>query len=485
MMEAGTDAPVLIWFRHDLRLFDHPALLAAIRTRRPVIPVHVLDDAAPGAWRPGGAARWWLHHSLSALGTALKAAGSRLILRRGPWAEVLPALVRESGAVAVHAGRLHEPWARAADGAVAAALPVPVHFHRTATLFDPETMRGRQGTPFTVYTPFARACLSAAPPAPPEAAPERIPAPATWPRSETLAEWDLLPDDAGQAQRLAQVWTPGEAAAQRRLADFVDDALDRYAGARDHPGTEGTSRLSPHLRWGEVSPATVWHAAATAAGHRGQGLEAFQKELLWREFAIHLLRHHPHLPAQPLSRAFAAFPWRDAPDALRAWQEGRTGYPTVDAGMRQLRDTGWMHNRVRMITASFLVKHLLLPWQAGARWFWERLVDADLAANSASWQWVAGSASGANPFFRIFNPLLQGERFDPDGRYVRRHVPELAQLPDAFMHRPWEAPAAVLAAAGVTLGRTYPPPMVDHGAARRRALDAFVTLGRAARADEA
>jgi len=339
-------------------------------------------------------------------------------------------------------------------------------------------MRTRLGTPFTGYTPFVRACLAGDTPAPPEAPPKHIPAPATWPRSDTLTAFELQPSDPDLPRALAAVWTPGEDGARRRLATFMDSALDHYDTGRARLGAGGTSMLSPHLRWGEVSPATVWHAAATAAGHRGPGLEAFQKEMLWREFAIHLLRHHPDLPDTPLRSTFTRFPWRHDPDDLRAWQEGRTGYPIVDAGMRQLRRAGWMHNRVRMIVASFLVKHLLLPWQDGARWFWERLVDADLASNSASWQWVVGLGSGSAPYFRVFNPVLQGERFDADGSYVRQYVPELARLPDAFLHRPWEAPADVLKNADVILGETYPVPIVNHTAARVRALDAYAPFGR-------
>ena len=471
-------APVILWFRNDLRLADHAALHAALETGRPVLPVFLLDDAAPGSsasWdAPGAASRWWLHHSLTALAAALADAGAPLILRRGAAAATLAALARETGADAVFAGAAIEPRGRAREREVATSLAsaaVALRRFRTGSMFPPDAIRTGAGTGFSVYTPFARAAYAAGGPPGPRPAPARIPAPAA-PASDALADWALLPTGPDWAGGLRATWTPGEEGARARLARFLDTALPTYAATRDAAGQEGTSRLSPHLHFGEISMAQAWHAATGDT----VGAEKFRAELLWREFALHQLWHHPDLPTTPLRAQFAAMPWRDDPAALRAWQRGRTGIPLVDAGMRELWHTGWMHNRVRMVAASFLVKHLLLPWQAGEAWFWDTLVDADLAANAASWQWVAGCGADAAPYFRVFNPVLQGRKFDPDGDYVRRYVPELARLETAYLHAPWEAPAAALARAGIVLGRDYPAPIVDLAAGRARALAAHAAL---------
>jgi deoxyribodipyrimidine photo-lyase len=334
--------------------------------------------------------------------------------------------------------------------------------------FSPREISTQAGTPYGVYTPFARACRARMETlGPPQPAPERIDG-AALPPGDRLEDWGLLPTAPDWAGGLRDGWTPGEAGATARLARFRAGALADYAERRDLPGVDGTSMLSPHLAWGEISPRQVMHTAGNAAKFIG--------EVLWREFAAHLLWHHPSLPEAPLRAGFAAMRWREDAAGLRAWQRGQTGIPLVDAGMRQLWTTGWMHNRVRMIAASFLVKHLLLPWQAGEAWFWDTLVDADLAQNSASWQWVAGCGADAAPYFRVFNPVLQGRKFDAGGGYVRRWVPELALLPDRFVHAPWEAPEGVLAAARVRLGRDYPRPMIELGAGRARALAAFAGL---------
>ena len=461
-------APVLLWLRRELRLTDNPALMAALAAGRPVLPVYVLDETTPGRWAPGGASRWWLHHSLAKLAADLARSGAKLVLRRGPIAVEIPRLVRETGAVAIHAGQPIEPWARVAITELRRAAGVPVHLHRTTTLFDPDSIRTQAGGSYRVFTPFARACRAHPPPPPPLPAPTHIPAPPP-PASDTLDQWSLLPTRPDWACGLRAAWTPGEAEARARLHAFAAGALAAYPAARDHPGCDGTSRLSPHLAFGEVSAGQLWHAAGDGAGR-------WQDEILWREFSAHLLWHHPTLPEAPLRPSFARLPWRRDPAALRAWQRGRTGLPIVDAGMRQLWQTGWMHNRVRMIAASLLVKHLLLPWQDGEAWFWDTLVDADLASNAASWQWVAGCGADAAPFFRIFNPVLQGQRFDPDGAYVRRFLPELAALPDRWLHAPWTAPATVLAQAGVRIGLSTPAPIIDLAAGRARALAAFASL---------
>ncbi len=475
-MSAPNMQPALVWFRQDLRLADHAALDAAMVGGRPVLPVYVLDDESPGLWSLGGAARWWLHHSLAALAGSLRQRGAELILRRGAAASVIPELVRETGAVAVHAGVMHEPWARRADDAVQAALgETPLHRHRTATLFDLAEIRTKTGGAYGVYTPFARACRLRADPHSPGPAPDRIPA-AAPPRSDRLGDWALLPARPDWAGGFRDTWAVGETAAQARLQAFLGRAVHGYDIGRNLPGEPGTSMVSAHLHWGELSPRQVWAAAGAVA--KGEGLGVYLGELLWREFAAYLLWHNPHLPEQPLRPAFAKLPFRAAPADLHAWQRGRTGIPIVDAGMRQLWHIGWMHNRVRMIAASFLVKQLLIDWREGEAWFWDTLVDADLASNAASWQWIAGSGIDSQPFFRVFNPVTQGQKWDAAGGYVRHWVPELAQMPDKYLHAPWTAPAGVLGAAGVTLGQNYPRPIVDLALARQRALDTYRTTVR-------
>ncbi len=480
-MEGGP--PVIVWFRQDLRLQDHAALQAALAGGRAVLPVYVLDDDTPGAWAMGGAARWWLHGSLASLAESLAARGATLVLRRGPSAEVIPALAQEVGAAEVHAGRMHEPWARQAEAAVDAALQragAALRLHRTATLFDLDSIRTKTGGIYGVYAPFARTCRALGAPHPPTPAPERVPCP-TPPRSDRLDDWGLLPTRPDWTGGFRETWQVGEAAAHDRLAGFLAKAVHGYDTGRNRPGQPGTSMVSPHLHWGELSPGQVWHTAQQAAQETGKGLEVFLGEILWREFSAYLLWHHPHMPERPLRPAFAGLAVRDDSAELRAWQRGRTGIPIVDAGMRQLWHIGWMHNRVRMIAASFLVKQLLLPWRAGQAYFWDTLVDADLASNATSWQWIAGCGIDSQPFFRVFNPVSQGERFDPGGAYVRAWVPELARLPDRFVHAPWSAPPAVLAEAGVELGRSYPNPIADLPHARQRALDVYrATVRRAA-----
>ncbi|MDT7953845.1 MAG: deoxyribodipyrimidine photo-lyase, partial [Acetobacteraceae bacterium] len=465
----------IVWFRSDLRLSDNEALLAAAADGRPVLPVYILDDATAGPWALGGAARWWLGGSLRSLADSLHRLGAPLMLCRGDPAAILPALLDETGAAGLHAGLAHEPAGRQVEAALAASLGDRLHLHRTHTLFDLDAIRTGGGTPYGVYTPFARACRARAnvgEPLPPPAKLTGFPPP----RSDRLESWNLFPTKPDWAAGFRDTWQVGEPAAQDRLQQFLVAALSRYATGRNLPGEDGTSRLSAHLRWGEISARQVWYGARLLPP--GDGQDTYTGEILWREFCAYLLWHHPTMPDAPLRPAFGKLPFRHAPAELAAWQRGRTGIPIVDAGMRQLWQTGWMHNRVRMVAASFLVKQLLIDWREGERWFWDTLIDADLASNAAGWQWIAGCGIDSQPFFRVFNPVSQGETWDKAGAYVRRFVPELAALPDKFLHAPWTAPPAMLAEANITLGRTYPNPVADLRETRQRALDAYRTTVR-------
>jgi deoxyribodipyrimidine photo-lyase len=477
-----TVKPVVVCFGLDLRLKDNRALQAAIAAQAPIIPLYVLDDTSPGALKPGGAARWWLHGSLTSLAASLEKRGSRLVLRRGETAAEIVRLASEAGAGAVHMTRRYEPWARALEENLKQTLDaekVDCRRFGGGLLLEPESVRNKSGEPFKVFTPFWRACCDLIADKPVATLPARLPAPDTWPAGDQLEAWSVLPEKPDWAGGLRATWEPGEAAAERRLTSFIADALEHYRDARDRPGVPGTSMLSPHLHFGEISPAAVWRTlrvAQTLHPEIEAGTAKFLAEIGWREFCYHLLHQFPDLPERPFRKEFADFPWTDDKASLAAWQNGRTGYPIVDAGMRQLRQTGWMHNRVRMVTGSFLVKHLLIPWQHGQAWFWDNLVDADLASNAAGWQWIAGCGADAAPYFRVFNPVLQGEKFDPAGDYVRKFVPELAKLPAAHIHAPWQAPAEILKAAGVRLGASYPHPIVEHAQGRANALAAFASM---------
>lgn len=475
--------PIVVWFRRDLRLADHAALSVAAATGRPVIPLFVLDDNVAGDWALGGASRWWLHHSLTALKKALGGVGGDLVLRRGKTRDAIADAAREADAGDVYCSRGYEPWASDLETDVRDALAAhDIAFKRFAgvLLHDPDQVTTQAGQPFKVFTPFWNVVRRLEVKKPLEA-PKHLKLPSKLPKSEHLKDWALLPKRPDWAGGLREMWVPGEESARDLLGEFIDDRMSDYAEARDRPDVEGTSRLSPYLAFGEISPRQCWFAVKSAAGrmtHADKGAEVFLKELAWREFSAHLLHHWPTFPKTAFREEFADFRWRKDADHLSAWQRGRTGYPIVDAGMRELWATGWMHNRVRMIVASFLIKDLLLPWQEGEAWFWDTLVDADLANNAANWQWVAGSGADAAPYFRIFNPVKQGETFDPDGAYVRRWVPELARLPDKVIHAPWLAPQNVLDAADVSIGDSYPAPIVDHADARKRALAAFELVKR-------
>lgn len=491
--------PSIVWFRLDLRLSDNLALASAVSRGRGVIPLFIWAPEEEGGWSSGGASKWWLHQSLRALESELQALGSRMILRIGPSLPTLRQVLAETGADAVYWNRRYEPAIRERDTRIKDDLKAggfDVQSFNAALLHEPWTIQNRSGKPFQVFSPFWRYCLQQPEPPDPLPAPARLPAPAQWPTSIELDQLQLHPKPDWAASFWSR-WRPGTAGAGEQLKRFLRDSLGDYADQRNRPDRFGTSRLSPHLHFGEISPRQVWAelrrsaAAAPATGttpRPAQGSAAaagegfawrqsqFVAELGWREFSHHLLYHFPHTVDQPLRPEFRSFRWRQQPDWLAAWRQGRTGYPLVDAGMRELWSTGWMHNRVRMVVASFLVKDLLLDWREGTRWFWDTLVDADLAQNTLGWQWTAGCGADAAPFFRVFNPNTQGEKFDPEGTYVRQWVPELAALPARWIHRPHEAPTAVLASADVRLGDNYPQPIISHAIAREVALEAYATL---------
>ncbi len=479
--------PAVVWFRHDLRLADHPALATAAASGRPLIPVYVHAPQDEGAWAPGGASRVWLLHSLRALAHELAQSGSRLIVRHGSAATELPAVCAESGADVVYFNHRHEPAARAVTAAVVDALAdvgIDAQVFEGTLLFPPERLRNRRGEPYRVFTAFWNHCLRSELPAAPQAPPRQLIAPGVWPASQTVERLALQPRP-DWAAGIRDCWHFGTRAAGERLARFIDRRLAGYAGGRDQPGDEAVSGLSASLHFGEIGVREVWQAvrarqASAGATVHSQAVDAFLRQLGWREFGHHLLHHYPDSPQVPLTPAFEYFPWHEDAAGLRAWQQGITGFPFVDAGMRELWHTGYMHNRARMVVASFLIKDLLLHWHHGARWFWDTLVDADLANNTLGWQWSAGCGADAAPYFRIFNPVRQSERFDSRGTYIRRWIPELAQLPDAALHAPWLAGDATLRKAGVRLDRDYPRPIVDHAVARRRALAALEQMREAA-----
>ncbi|MEM8813053.1 MAG: deoxyribodipyrimidine photo-lyase [Pseudomonadota bacterium] len=476
---ADDAAPILVWFRRDLRLEDNPALTFAARTGRPVLPVYVFEDASE--LRPdGGAARWWLNHSLRALTETLKSRGLTLCIRRGTAGAVLNDLVPETGAGSIVWNRRYDAAEIAVDTDVKAQFKdagVEVRSFNAHLLVEPWDMQTKSGGPFRVFTPFWRALSARDDISGPYPIPETLTPFEGSVDSLKVEELGLLPA-LDWADAFSDLWEPGEAGAAKRLEAFLKSAVSTYSDRRDLPGKSGTSRLSPHLRFGEISPRTIWHRTHRAKGSNGSAAsaETFLSEIAWREFSYHLLYYNPDLATKNYAPSFDAFPWAGDQMHLQAWQRGLTGYPIVDAGMRELWRYGWMHNRVRMITASFLTKHLLIDWRQGEDWFWDTLVDADPASNAASWQWVSGSGADAAPYFRIFNPILQGEKFDPEGTYVRAHVPELAMLDRKWLHKPWEAPASALEAAGVRLGDTYPHPIVDHRSARQAALDAYQSM---------
>ena len=460
----------ILWFRQDLRLSDNPALCHAA-ANGPVIPVYIRDETDPLPL--GGASLWWLHHSLAALRDDL---GGMVFLSGDPL-ECLSRLAVETGAKAIVWNRTYEPHAVKRDKAIKAALKekgLDVRSFKAGLLHEPWEVETGAGDPYKVFTPFWRAAREK----PVGETLARPDAEVEIPKGigDDLDDWALLPENPDWAAGWDDTWTPGEAGARKRFDAFLDDGLNGYAKLRDRPDQENVSRLSPHLHFGEISPRQIHNRVRFLADREpavSRDADKFLAELGWREFSHHLLFHFPTLPTENWRPSFDAYPWRDDAAQLKAWQRGRTGYPIVDAGMRELWQTGYMHNRVRMIVASFLIKHLRMHWRHGEAWFRDTLVDADLANNAAGWQWVAGSGADAAPYFRIFNPMTQGRKFDPEGAYVRRWCPELAGLPDEHIHAPFEAPASILDEAGVVLGETYPKPLVDHAKARAAALEGY------------
>lgn len=476
-----TTSPSIVLFQDDFRMKDNPALAAAAHRGAPLICLFVWNPYSCGYAKPGAASRWWLHHSIQNFSTAIKKAGNEFIIQIGHPFEVVSALVERFEVSHVFGNFACEPHAFKAQHDLLTWLEdekLEGTFFHGNTLLDPTAVQTKSGKPYSVFTPFYRQVVSQL------TLPSPLPAPRSLPpvpqgkmTSEPLDSLELLPE-IDWAQGIRDMWTPGEAGAEKALQQFLRSAAKVYSTDRDRPDYSHTSRLSPYLHFGEISPKKVWHTVSQrnktlpASQHR-KSHEAYLRQIVWREFSRYLLYHFPHTVNEPMSADFNAFPWRQDPDSLRTWQKGLTGYPIIDAGMRELWHTGWMHNRVRMIVGSFLTKDLLLPWQQGAAWFWETLVDADLANNTMGWQWVAGCGADASPFFRIFNPMTQGQKFDPNGKYVRRWVPELAQLPPKWIHAPWEAPQSVLQEADVELGKTYPQPIVNHAKARSQALEAY------------
>ncbi|MEM7026781.1 MAG: deoxyribodipyrimidine photo-lyase [Pseudomonadota bacterium] len=472
-----TDTTIIL-FRHDLRLQDHAALAAAITSKQRILPLYIFDEDKK-QWPMGSASRWWLHHSLTRLNESLNQYGGKLYLRRGDTLAQLETIISDVNANKLYFSRGYEPRSRQIEEAIYQRWHEQIEVKRYGgyLLFEPEQVATGQGLPYKVFTPFWKTCLKLAEPV--------ISKKTTFKQThfyqprihcEKLEGWELLPTNPDWAQGLRDNWQPGEAGAKTALKQFLKQGLVNYDEDRDRPDIEGTSQLSPHLHFGEIAPVRIWHEVkqlSSADNVLQKQALSYLRELAWRDFSNHLLFHWPDLPDDSFKKEYNLFPWAEDKKALIAWQTGHTGFPIVDAGMRQLWHTGWMHNRVRMIVGSLLVKHLLIHWRHGEDWFWDTLVDADMANNAASWQWVAGSGADAAPYFRVFNPILQGKKFDPAGDYVRKWVPELAKLPSKYIHEPWEASSEVCREAEFSQGKSYPMPIIEHKAGRERALAAF------------
>lgn len=470
--------PLIYWFRQDLRLHDNAALTAAIKTGKPIIAIYILDQNPKNKWSLGSASQWWLHHSLLELNHSLSELGSKLVLRSGNVEQVLSSLVTETHADTLYFARQYEPYAASLENKINKRFGNDIEIKRFKgyLLHEPESIRTGSNHPYKVFTPFYKNCLNTLKFSNPISAPKQINPFKKKVTSELLNKWNLLPTQPNWARQFAESWLPGENGAHQTLNKFIMGSCSKYSVLRNRPDVTGTSKLSAHLHFGEISPRQVWTSIKSSQDLLPEAGEPYLRQLIWREFSYHLLTHWPSFPNQPFRSEFKEFAWKRNNKALIAWQKGRTGYPIVDAGMRELWKTGWMHNRVRMIVASFLIKDLMIPWQQGEKWFWDTLLDADLANNAAGWQWVAGCGADAAPYFRIFNPVTQGEKFDPEGDYVRTWIPEIRKLPKKYIHAPWLASQDVLEKANIKLGKNYPYPIVNHKQARENALNAFKDL---------
>ncbi|NNC77801.1 MAG: deoxyribodipyrimidine photo-lyase [Woeseiaceae bacterium] len=469
LQDRKLKSPAIVWFRHNLRIRDNAALIAAAESGSPIIAVFIHQDA-------GGASNWWLHHSLVALDKALADLGGSLHILNGPAHKLLAKIARDAKAGSIFFQRQYEPKSRKDERRLKKALDddLDIHGFHDSLLNLPGSVMTKSGTPYKIFTPYWNASVRLGEPEVPKPAPSKLAFADVNFRSMSIDDLKLLPSSPDWSGGLQDAWRPGEPGAHDQLDVATNIAAD-YDEKRDRPDLDATSRLSPYLHFGELSARQVWHSikSASTRAAASTGVEALLRQLFWRDFSAYLLYHFPDLPSKPLRPEFEHFPWSNDQQLLEAWQRGQTGIPLVDAGMRQLWATGWMHNRVRMIVASFLVKNLMIDWQTGADWFLDTLVDADLANNSAGWQWVAGCGTDAAPYFRIFNPVLQSAKFDPDGNYIRRWVPELSEMPTKHIHEPWKADNEIQEAANVVDGRDYPMPIVDLGQTRQAALDAY------------
>lgn len=465
-------ASTLVWFRNDLRLNDNSALAAAIEKKSPVIPVFILSIDDFGSWPPGAASKWWLHNALKNLQVDLEKRGLSLILRKGQSLQVLRELIKETSASQVFWNRRYAQPQRTMDAEVKRKLRgegIIVESFNSSLLNEPHTVETGSGQPYKVYTPYWKNVKERPVEPPVDCAIEKAIAPEFWPKSDPLDSLKLIPEENWHL-KMEPLWNVSESAAHSCLEGFLETKANDYNVDRDIPSIRGTSALSPYLQWGQIGPRQVVAALKTQSDIKQKGPETYLKEIYWREFAYNVLYHFPETPDQPLRPEYKNFPWEPDAAILSAWKKGRTGYPIVDAGMRQLWQTGWMHNRVRMIVSSLLVKQLLQNWLSGARWFWDTLVDADLASNTLGWQWSGGCGADAAPYFRVFNPVLQGQKFDPEGEYVKRYVPELRNLPVELIHEPWKASLSERKKAGAD---NYPEPIIDPKKGRERALAAL------------
>lgn len=471
--------PAIVWFRQDLRLDDNPALHAAVDSGSPVIPVYIWSPDEEGKWCPGSASRYWLYHALKNMNNDLQEKNSGLILLHGPCLEALQILIRKTGANKIYWNRCYEPFAIKRDKRIKSMMReqgIEVNSFNSHLLYEPHAIRNKQGGPFKVYTPFWKHYQALDMPFPVKT-PERIISPGRWPESVHINEFGFFPEIKWY-ETINKTWKISCQGADERISTFIKSHVHGYSQTRDYPASEGVSHISPYLHFGQISVRRIWHRLLEHERKQGRmtpgkAVITYMKQLVWREFAYHLLYHFPQSANQPLYEKYKRFPWQNNRKFLKVWQQGKTGFPVVDAGMRELWQTGWMHNRVRMIVASFLTKDLLIHWRQGARWFWDTLVDADLANNTLGWQWVAGCGADAAPYYRIFNPVTQGERFDPEGEYVRQWLPELSGLDNKYVHKPWQASDSILSNAGIKLGNTYPYPIVDHAEARKLALSYY------------